>query len=96
MSQDGKIPPTESEERHVDGEVYRIGAIRECFEESGILLARKKDGGGLLDVEENEREKGRRDVHAGKVRFVDWVEERGGVLDVGELDARLILSYLFL
>ena len=62
-----------------------MGAIRECFEESGILLARMKDGtgGGLLEVEEEEREKGRKEVHEGKVRFEEWVKEKGGVPDCG-------------
>ncbi len=79
---DGEIPGPEDERRHVDGKAYRAGAIRECFEESGILLARKEDG-GLLEVEESVREKGRKDVHAGKVKFADWVSEQGGVVDTG-------------
>ncbi|KAL2063623.1 hypothetical protein VTL71DRAFT_5428, partial [Oculimacula yallundae] len=85
-SQDGEIPAPEDGGRHVDGRAYRVGAIRECFEESGILLARRKDGGGeLLEVEEEVREKGRKDVHAGKVGFEELVEGWGGVLDVDSL-----------
>jgi 8-oxo-dGTP pyrophosphatase MutT (NUDIX family) len=82
---DGRIPGPEEEDRHVDGEVYRMGAVRECFEESGILLARQSFGGNgrLLEVEEEVREKGRKDVHAGKVRFGDWVKQQGGVVDTG-------------
>ncbi|KAF4497347.1 NUDIX family hydrolase [Fusarium agapanthi] len=38
---DGIIPAEESPERHHDGLAYRIGAIRETFEETGILLAKK-------------------------------------------------------
>src|SRR5438477_8385288 len=30
---------------------FRIAAIRETFEESGILLARAKDSGALIDVQ---------------------------------------------
>ncbi|CZT51961.1 related to NUDIX family hydrolase [Rhynchosporium secalis] len=84
-SQDGDIPGADDAERHVDGRAYRVGAIRECFEESGILLARKKDGEGLLEVEEESRENGRKDVHANKVGFEDWVKEQGGVLDIDSL-----------
>ncbi|CZR55518.1 related to NUDIX family hydrolase [Phialocephala subalpina] len=85
-TQDGDIPSPTSPNRHLDGRPYRLGAIRECFEESGILLAKRKDGGGeLLDVEEEVREKGRKDVHAGRVRFEDWVESMGGVVDVDGL-----------
>ncbi|CZT03024.1 related to NUDIX family hydrolase [Rhynchosporium agropyri] len=84
-SQDGDIPAADDAERHVDGRAYRVGAIRECFEESGILLARKRDGEGLLEVEEESRENGRKDVHANKVGFEDWVKEQGGVLDIDSL-----------
>lgn len=66
-----------------------MGAIRECFEESGILLARKREGRGLLVVEEAEREKARKDIHAGQVKFEEWVEGVGGVVDVGELPLKL-------
>jgi 8-oxo-dGTP pyrophosphatase MutT (NUDIX family) len=82
-SQDGVIPGPEDKDRHEDGEAYRMGAIRECFEESGILLARKRIGGGLLEVDETVREKGRKDIHAGKVKFGDWVNEQGGLVDTG-------------
>ncbi|KAH9215121.1 hypothetical protein DL95DRAFT_364773 [Leptodontidium sp. 2 PMI_412] len=85
-SQDGDIPGPNDEGRHVDGRSYRVGAIRECFEESGILLARKKGGeGGLLEVGEEERERARRSIHAGKERFEEWVERVGGVVDVEAL-----------
>lgn len=85
-NQDGEIPLPGSDARHRDGEAYRIGAIRECFEESGLLLARPKDGSnGLLRIEEADREQGRKDVHAGKVTFKEWVEQRGGVVDTGTL-----------
>jgi len=58
--------------------------IRECFEESGILLAKRNDGSGnLLEVEEEGRERARKEIHAGKLRFGDWVESQGGILDSG-------------
>ncbi len=84
-SQDGDIPSPKAPDRHVDGRAYRVGAIRECFEESGILLARKQGGEGLLEVEDGVREQGRRDVHAGRVKFGEWVEKVGGIIDVGLL-----------
>jgi hypothetical protein len=61
-----------------------MGAVRETFEESGILLAKKEDG-SLLEVEEGVREKARKDIHAGKLKFGDWVREQGGVVDLGIL-----------
>jgi hypothetical protein len=61
-----------------------MGAIRECFEESGILLARKSsDSSSLLEVEETEREKARKEIHAGRLKFGEWVKEMGGVVDTG-------------
>jgi hypothetical protein len=70
-----------------------VGAIRECFEESGILLAKRGDGSGkLLEVTEEVREKGRKDVHSGKVKFLDWVREQGGVVDTGKY---LLTKFLF-
>lgn len=55
------------------------------------MLAKKNDGSGtILEVEEEVREMARKDIHAGKVRFVDWVREQGGVVDSGtDLDAKL-------
>lgn len=56
--------------------------MRECFEESGILLA-KRDG-ELVELGEQEREEGRRAVHGGKVKFGEWVEsQKGATPDLG-------------
>ncbi|CAG8952874.1 hypothetical protein HYFRA_00007588, partial [Hymenoscyphus fraxineus] len=82
--QDGPIPDPSSEERHVDGLAYRMAAIRECFEESGILLARDKEG-GMLDVGTEERERARRGVHGGELGFKGWVEGLGGCVDCDSL-----------
>jgi 8-oxo-dGTP pyrophosphatase MutT (NUDIX family) len=93
--QDGDIPAPEDKNRHQDGEAYRMGAIRECFEESGILLAKKRagEGEGLLDLADAVREQGRKDVHSGKVRFGDWVTEQGGVIDTGTFSLCYPLLY---
>lgn len=83
--QDGDIPAISSEGRHRDGEAYRVGAIRECFEESGLLLAKRRDGSGqLLEVGDADREQGRKDVHSEKITFREWVEKKGGAVDTGE------------
>ncbi len=88
-TQDGAIPGPEDPQRHCDGEAYRLGAVRECFEESGLLLARAKNGSGaLLEVGDEEREKGRHAIHEGKVLFRDWVERCGGLPDTGRSPVR--------
>lgn len=83
-SQDGEIPPPSSPNRHEDGLAYRIGAIRECFEESGILLAKRKDGSGeLLEIPEQRRDKVRKGIYSGETTISQVVDAEGGYLDTG-------------
>ncbi|WQF86908.1 Putative NUDIX hydrolase domain, acyl-coenzyme A diphosphatase NUDT19 [Colletotrichum destructivum] len=85
---EGEIPPSDARERHEDGHAYRLGAIRECFEETGILLATSKnsdDRSTLINVSSADRDRARKQIHGGKVRFADWVDSIGGVPDTGRL-----------
>ncbi|WYZ44590.1 hypothetical protein EsH8_VII_001026 [Colletotrichum jinshuiense] len=85
---DGEIPPRDARERHEDGPAYRLGAIRECFEETGILLATRKgsdDTSTLINVSSADREAARKKVHGNQARFSEWVDSVGGVPDVGRL-----------
>ncbi|KAL8989394.1 MAG: hypothetical protein Q9177_001707 [Variospora cf. flavescens] len=96
-AQDGPLPPLHGDVRlHEDSAAYRVGAIRECFEESGILLARRRRGESeeeaepssstlLLQLDEQERDAGRRAIHGKEVGFQEWVRMHGGVLDTGAL-----------
>ena len=78
--------------------MYRRAAIRECFEESGILLACTKggvlrgDGNGMLQVPQEEKERARKDVHANRLKFAEWVDSMGGELDVGQYYSITLLS----
>ena len=86
--QDGYLPPVNDVRRHEDSEAYRMGAIRECFEESGILLAKSKGKPQeMLDLSEEEREHGRHSIHRGEFTFSDWLERKGGVSDLNALHA---------
>lgn len=67
--------------RHEDSEAYRIGAIRECFEETGILLAKKRGSQDLLELSDKEREDGRHAVHNEQIPFKIWLDEAGGEAD---------------
>ncbi|KAJ0122614.1 NUDIX domain-containing protein [Diaporthe amygdali] len=80
-------PPPDSRERHADSLAYRLAAVRETFEESGILIAKRSLADDvLLVVPEVEREKARREIHGDKVRFTEWVEAGlGGTLCVDDL-----------
>ncbi|KAI0204664.1 hypothetical protein F4808DRAFT_352160 [Astrocystis sublimbata] len=69
---------------HEDSMVYRHAAIRETFEESGILLARDS-GGSLLNIPVAERDKVRRAVHANEIHFGDWLASVGAVPDIENL-----------
>ncbi|KAK3725971.1 hypothetical protein LTR37_000119 [Vermiconidia calcicola] len=82
---DGRVPPVDSPQRHVDSEVYRNAAIRECFEESGILLARNNGFGRLIEVPEAEREEGRKETHSNKTTFPKWLSQKGGRADIDGL-----------
>lgn len=64
--------------------MYRLAAIRETFEESGILLARNNGFGRLIEVEDSEREDGRKQIHANKVEFPKWLASKGGRADIGK------------
>lgn len=81
------IPGEKDAARHADGPAYRLAAIRETFEESGILLARKKGtppGSPLLQLSEETLDAGRKAIHGDKIKFVDWLDQQGGQADVGE------------
>ena len=81
--QDGRLPPPSDPSLHEDCPPYRRAAIRECFEESGILLARKLETPEeLVELTEQERDEGRKAVHAEKVPFAEWIEQRGGRMDI--------------
>lgn len=65
-----------------------MGAIRECFEESGILLAKQKTNPyEMLILSDEEREHGRHSIHREEINFSDWLERKGGVPDMNALQA---------
>ncbi|XWW95292.1 hypothetical protein V2A60_003249 [Cordyceps javanica] len=80
---DGDVPPEGDPDKHRDGPAYRLCAIRETFEESGILLA-KKDG-KLVQLPEKEREEARKQIHARKIKFGDWLQSIGAIADTESL-----------
>lgn len=87
---DGPVPDNDSDPaRHRDSIAYRTGAIRELFEESGVLLARESDAPNqpLLSLTPDVRLAGRHDVHQGKTSFHSWLKEQSAtaVLDTDSL-----------
>ncbi|KAI7776384.1 hypothetical protein LA080_005416 [Diaporthe eres] len=80
-------PPADSPDRHRDSPAYRLAAVRETFEESGILIAKRSPADdNLLVVPEAEREEARRAVHGDRVRFTEWAEQTlGAALCVDDL-----------
>lgn len=81
---DGAIPDEGSPERHQDGLAYRIGAIRETFEETGILLARKNNE--LVNLDVKDRDAARKMIHGNQVKFLEWLESVGAEPDLGEMN----------
>jgi 8-oxo-dGTP pyrophosphatase MutT (NUDIX family) len=82
---DGRVPAPEEPGRHEDSEVYRMAAIRETFEESGILLARNNGFGRLIEVPEAERQEGRKAIHSNQTTFPKWLAQKGGRPDIDGL-----------
>jgi 8-oxo-dGTP pyrophosphatase MutT (NUDIX family) len=59
------------------GLAFWVAAIRECFEETGILLASRRDG-GVLEVRDDDRHA----VHDGTLSMVDLCRRDDLVLDL--------------
>ncbi len=66
---------------------FRIAAIRETFEESGILLARPKGSTALVDAKRASEIEAvhRADLNEGKVTFLKVLTDNGMVLALDEL-----------
>ncbi|EGD98220.1 NUDIX family hydrolase [Trichophyton tonsurans CBS 112818] len=73
-SQDGDFPPAGHPDSHDDGAYYRKAAIREMFEESGILLAKNKSTGQLVKLSPTKREEGRHAIHKNEITFDQWLK----------------------
>lgn len=83
---DGEIPDVDHPGRHQDGPTYRMAAIRETFEECGILLATSKKTSRLFtEISDEEREEGRKAVHAGTIKFPELLEKWGCEADTQSL-----------
>lgn len=71
------------------GLAYYIAAIREAFEEAGILLARHRDTREPIDLKDQAMAARfsvhREDINGGKRDFIDIVEEENLILDAGEM-----------
>ncbi|KAG5981142.1 hypothetical protein E4U55_003252 [Claviceps digitariae] len=80
---DGHIPEPDSLDRHRDGPAYRMGAIRETFEETGILLATKD--GALVNLSKEKRDEARTKIHNNNVKFGDFLTSIGAVADTANL-----------
>jgi 8-oxo-dGTP pyrophosphatase MutT (NUDIX family) len=62
------------------GLAFWVAAIRECFEEAGVLLARRTDGDDVSfddDATRRRFEAARRDLHGGRLGLVDLCEREG-------------------
>lgn len=69
------LPPIDSPEYHQDSLAYRLAALRETFEESGILLAKKPSSDALVHPDLETASAARKAIHADKVKFSTWVED---------------------
>ena len=90
---DGDLPPEGDTSRHDDSRAYRLAAIRETFEESGIVLAKNNGFGRLIEIEENDREQGRKKTHNKEIQFEKWLASKGGRADLGMRHVCVLLAY---
>lgn len=71
------------------GLAYWVAAIRECFEEAGVLLARHRVSGDMVDLRDPQTARRfaehRRAVDAGERRLADVVRDEGLVLAVDSI-----------
>lgn len=89
-AQDGDCPPENDVKRHEDSLCYRRAAIRELFEESGILLAKDSSSGRLLAIGEDEKEKGRKSIHMNEITFMEWIKKQNSA---AELDTDRLIPF---
>ena len=75
-TQDGECLPSNDPRSHEDASCYRHAAVRELFEESGILLAKSPSSEKLLVIDEDKREAGRKAVHMNEVTFRQWIKSQ--------------------
>ena len=64
---------------------YWVAAVRETFEEAGVLLARTAATGELVDPAEPRLAQLRDDLNAGALTFQELIESEDLLLDVGGL-----------
>ncbi|KAF2859379.1 hypothetical protein K470DRAFT_219230 [Piedraia hortae CBS 480.64] len=72
---EGPSPKPGTAGAYRDGESFRRAAIRETFEESGILLARDRKRGSLLQLSEVERDSARKEIHSDRIAFSTWLDK---------------------
>ena len=79
---DGLDDATASARLGIDkgGLAYWVAAVRECFEEAGVLLAHRRDGGPLV-VDEADRKA----VHAGELSMEQLCKRDDLVLDLSQI-----------
>ncbi|KAI1103641.1 hypothetical protein F4804DRAFT_309461 [Jackrogersella minutella] len=83
---DGTFPAPSDVRVHEDSLPYRLCAIRETFEECGILLAREQGPDGkLLNLSEAERDKARKPTYRNETAFPEWLRSVGGFADTENL-----------
>ncbi|KAL9637299.1 MAG: hypothetical protein Q9164_002286, partial [Protoblastenia rupestris] len=84
--QDGDLPPLDDPRRHEDSEAYRLAAIRECFEESGLLLAKyPSNPSASVDLSQQQLDSGRTAIHSQKISFRDWLHHHNAIPDTTSL-----------
>lgn len=71
------------------GLAYWVACIRECFEEAGVLLARRRDTGEVIRFDDHvvaeHFQKERENIHDGSVALLDLCDREGLTLTTDEI-----------
>lgn len=77
-----ELPTGSDRPVHPDGHQFLVAAVRECFEEAGLLYAHYPDG---TSTSADDRSRWRRELARGERTFHDLITGEGLVLDVGPI-----------
>lgn len=85
LAESGLIRASRASWGDIENRVHAVAAVRECFEEAGVLLARRREDGALACPTLEETEELRRALNAGTLSFAEVLRRLEYELDLDDL-----------